>query len=259
MNLPGLPHLNTYRVILADPPWEHNNYGQAKHGSYRESYDGLSIERLAAMPVGALAHQEGAVLLLWCTGAMAADGAHKRIADAWGFRLATRAFSWVKVAEKCAGCDHRWDEHDESLVTEDAPGLCSARSATGCGCEQFVVRARRGPGSYTMQGVEDVWLGIKGEGFSAARDERDVPEIVFAPLQRDETGKPAHSKKPETVQARVERLWPESTPRLELFARRRRDGWAAWGNEAPECDLVFGATIGTTWPAEAPKEKVGRW
>jgi hypothetical protein len=30
----------------------------------------------------------------------------------------------------------------------------------------------------------------------------------------------------------VERMYPE-LPRIELFARQTRDGWAAWGNEAP--------------------------
>lgn len=48
----------------------------------------------------------------------------------------------------------------------------------------------------------------------------------------------------------VERLWPDATPRLELFARRRRPGWSSWGNEAPDCDLVFGSQIGNTWPVE---------
>jgi N6-adenosine-specific RNA methylase IME4 len=30
----------------------------------------------------------------------------------------------------------------------------------------------------------------------------------------------------------IEEMFPHAT-RLELFARRSRAGWAAWGNEAP--------------------------
>lgn len=247
MNLPGMPHLETYQVIVADPPWAHNNYGQAKHGAAKSAYDEMPLEALEAMPVGALAHTGGALLALWCTGVQAADGVHVRLARAWGFELRTRLFSWVKSAERCHGCGHSWDEHQPHSVVEDAPGFCSHDSGLSrptlelCDCKVFAVRARRGPGSYSMQGVEDVWLGVRGDGWSRDRAWRDVPEIVFAPVAE-------HSAKPDVVQARIERLWPEATARLELFARRRRPGWAAWGNEAPSCDLVFGAQIGTTWP-----------
>ncbi len=250
MNLPGMPHLDTYDLISADVPWEHDNYGQAKHGAAKSAYDEMPLECVEQMPVGALARPD-ALLFLWCTGAQAADGAHLRIARAWGFRLSTRIFSWVKVAEKCAGCGHRWEEHDEHLVTEDAPGPCRVCATDEPGdvselvCEQFVVRARRGPGSYSMQGTEDVWLGVRGGGWSDSRAERDVPEIIFAPIGE-------HSKKPERMQDRIERLWPDATSKLELFARRRRPNWACWGKEAPECDLVFGREIGTTWPVPVP-------
>jgi len=38
-----------------------------------------------------------------------------------------------------------------------------------------------------------------------------------------------HSRKPEAFQDIVESVSDE--PRLELFARRKRNGWASWGNE----------------------------
>lgn len=52
-----------------------------------------------------------------------------------------------------------------------------------------------------------------------------VPQVVLAPIAR-------HSEKPAEVYTRIERLYPAAS-RLELFARGRRDGWDAWGNEAP--------------------------
>jgi N6-adenosine-specific RNA methylase IME4 len=42
-------------------------------------------------------------------------------------------------------------------------------------------------------------------------------------------GKPQHSAKPEAFQDMVESVSPG--PYLELFARRKRHGWASWGNE----------------------------
>lgn len=46
-----------------------------------------------------------------------------------------------------------------------------------------------------------------------------------------------HSEKPETAYRIIELVSPGS--RLELFARRRRPGWSAWGNEV-ESDVVLG-------------------
>lgn len=45
-----------------------------------------------------------------------------------------------------------------------------------------------------------------------------------------------HSEKPEHFQEVIETV--SDGPRLELFARRKRLGWHAWGNEVP-CDVVM--------------------
>ena len=45
-----------------------------------------------------------------------------------------------------------------------------------------------------------------------------------------------HSKKPEFFQDLIETV--SESPRLEMFARRKREGWDSWGNEV-ECDVLF--------------------
>ena len=42
--------------------------------------------------------------------------------------------------------------------------------------------------------------------------------------------KAEHSAKPDAVQERIEAMYP-NVRKLELFARRRRAGWDAWGDE----------------------------
>jgi len=39
-----------------------------------------------------------------------------------------------------------------------------------------------------------------------------------------------HSRKPETLQDRIDVTWPDAR-KLEMFARRPRPGWDVWGNE----------------------------
>lgn len=55
----------------------------------------------------------------------------------------------------------------------------------------------------------------------------------------DERGKPRHSGKPEQAQDLVEQVSPG--PYLELFARRPRMGWHAWGDEV-DCDVALETT-----------------
>jgi N6-adenosine-specific RNA methylase IME4 len=50
-----------------------------------------------------------------------------------------------------------------------------------------------------------------------------IRQTIFAPKGR-------HSEKPEAVQDAIEVMYPNAT-KLEMFARRVRPGWDAWGNE----------------------------
>lgn len=113
----------------------------------------------------------------------------------WGFRYITKSFCWVKT-------------------TRD-------------GAIFF------GIGSYTASNTEDVWLLSNGTPKRRAADVSQVvptydTEAVIAPMGR-------HSRKPEDVQDRIERLF--DGPYLEIFARRRRPGWTCIGNELDGLDV----------------------
>jgi N6-adenosine-specific RNA methylase IME4 len=56
--------------------------------------------------------------------------------------------------------------------------------------------------------------------------DESVAQAVMAPRR-------AHSRKPDEVAHRIERLYPHAR-RLELFARVRRPGWDAWGDQLAE-------------------------
>lgn len=50
-----------------------------------------------------------------------------------------------------------------------------------------------------------------------------VRQVVLAPKRE-------HSRKPDEVAQRIEALYPHAR-KLEMFARERRRGWDAWGND----------------------------
>lgn len=73
-----------WRCIYADPPWAYGD-STVKGGGVAHQYSSMSIEQICAMPVGALAHEEGAHLWLWTTWPMIRDQVPHVVLEAWGF------------------------------------------------------------------------------------------------------------------------------------------------------------------------------
>jgi N6-adenosine-specific RNA methylase IME4 len=76
-----------------------------------------------------------------------------------------------------------------------------------------------GTGYWTRANVELCLLATKG---SPCRLNTDVHQVLMAPIVE-------HSRKPDEVRERIERL--VGGPYLELYARRERPGWTTWGDE----------------------------
>jgi N6-adenosine-specific RNA methylase IME4 len=55
------------------------------------------------------------------------------------------------------------------------------------------------------------------------------PEMRASSVIQADRGE--HSAKPEEVHALIERAYP-TLPKVEMFARKPRDGWHVWGNQA---------------------------
>jgi N6-adenosine-specific RNA methylase IME4 len=82
-----------------------------------------------------------------------------------------------------------------------------------------------GAGHYVRQQHEHLLIARRGE-FPTPEPARRPSSILRAPRRE-------HSRKPDEAYEIIERMYPE-LPKIELFARNAREGWAAWGNEAPK-------------------------
>lgn len=78
-----------------------------------------------------------------------------------------------------------------------------------------------GMGSYVRMAHEICLIGRRGKATGLVRN---IPSVIIAPREE-------HSRKPDVLLEIAEHLSPG--PRLEMFARRARKGWHAWGLEAP--------------------------
>lgn len=84
-----------FQVIYADPPWQYRrNAGQ---GVANNHYSTMSDAEIAAMPVGALAAKDCA-LLMWATSPKLPDAI--KVVKSWGFEYKTVFFTWIKTDAK---------------------------------------------------------------------------------------------------------------------------------------------------------------
>lgn len=74
---------------------------------------------------------------------------------------------------------------------------------------------------WTRANAEICLLAVRGH---LKRQAKDVHQVIISHVEE-------HSKKPDEVRERIERLMGD-VPRIELFARQKADGWDVWGNEA---------------------------
>lgn len=79
------------------------------------------------------------------------------------------------------------------------------------------VKPRFGLGSYFRSSTEHCLFAVKGKAPTRARN---IPTHFEAPLGK-------HSEKPQALYGIAERA--SYPPRLDVFARRKRDGWTVWG------------------------------
>ncbi len=183
-----------YRCIAADPPWS-----PELGGTWSARVDKGRPQRfyntmsLDAIKALPVPADKQCHLYLWCLS---------QHVD-WGYEVA-RAWGFEPVI----------------LVTWKKPGLGVGRFR--CNTEHFLV-ARKG----IRHGQP---FGLGGRHAQASDGTCwDWPEVPADDLHEWPRGR--HSQKPGEFYALVERLSPG--PRLEMFARNRRDGWDGWGDQYP--------------------------
>lgn len=213
-----LAQFERYQIIVADPPWWYADQKKTRKdypGATRgigacHHYDQMTTNEICAMPVEQLA-ADRCHLYLWATCPLLPDAL--RVMDAWGFRWATIAHVWVKM-NKGAWERAQTETRQLSMFTT----LDDQVSAFMDNLAWF------GPGFYTGSNVELVLLGRRGKPFAHPLG-RKARQLIFAPHGE------RHSQKPEIMQDRIEWMYPDAAPRLELFGRRTREKWTVFGNE----------------------------
>ena len=191
----GLPR-GHFKAIYADPPWRFKTWNNIETVQARGSKSTFSIASVHydTMPVEEIAALPVADI--------AADDSTLfmwicwpmlpealALIEAWGFTYKTCAFAWVKG-----------DARQAEFFHDD-------------------VKPYMGMGYWTRANSEVCLLATRGK---PKRTHADVRQGIIEPRRE-------HSRKPDCVHGRIERL--VGGPYLELFARAPRSGWTVWGNQ----------------------------
>jgi len=84
-------------------------------------------------------------------------------------------------------------------------------------------------GKWTQKNIEPCLFATRGKMSQHLKD-RSVCQLIMFP-------RAGHSSKPDIARENIVRLFGD-LPRIELFARRKVEGWDCWGNEI-ESDIVL--------------------
>jgi len=248
-----------YRCIYLDPPWPERGAGKSKRGAdrhyetmtvgeIRNTLDvaldgpcqrGVPIEQLKALidkgkplpPPHWRKIANDAHCWMWVTDNYLEAGLS--IMASMGFKY-KRTLVWVKISP---GNIKKWAklvvEHvREPFAPSRYPAADKRREML---MRDFIAKAleggflnsrklglcRSGLGQYARGSHEILLFGTRGKAHMPPTDVRPK-SVQFAPISE-------HSAKPELFYDIIEACSPG--PRLEMFARNARPGWAAFGNE----------------------------
>lgn len=185
-----------FEIIYADPPYTFKTYSNKGMGR-SPKYDLMSKEDIQSLPVKDIT-ADNCILFLWVTFPCLEEGLE--LIKAWGFEYKTLGFCWIKV-----------NKNSNSLFwgmgywTRSNPELC--------------LIATKGSPKRISADVHSVLFSEKKKRFVPT----NVVSVIMSRIRR-------HSEKPDEIRDLIVRLCG-NVERIELFARKKTEGWDVWGNE----------------------------
>lgn len=202
-----------FSLLVADCPYKFGDsltMSEVKRGA-ASHYVTMSTQELIDLDVKSILADQ-AILALWCPSSMLEDGF--AIGRAWGFDKYVGTWTWVKrnkLSDKLAAIV-------QARLHDFPPDVLEALLGAG----KFAF----GMGHVFRGATEHALIFRRGKKIEVAQHRRNC--YVGPSL-------PNHSEKPEALQNDLDAMYPEGE-RLELFARRQREGTPEWRCTGLECD-----------------------
>ena len=189
--------MKKYQIIYADPAW-HYMFGKTSSRYVDRKYNCMTKEELCDLPIISIS-ADNAVLLMWVTYPMGKDEQKLNC---------LHELDWAFDVIRAWGFEYKTVAFTWVKTNKNSMGLFW------------------GMGYYTRSNPEICLLATRGNPLP--RISHSVHSVIMSPVQE-------HSKKPSETRDRIIELFGD-LPRIELFARRKVEGWSCWGNEV-ESDI----------------------
>jgi len=211
-----------YQIIVADCPWAPKDtlaMSVIKRGA-AANYPVLSIEQICDLPVKKVADPEGCVLALWVLGSMLEDG--MKVMKAWGFEQ-KQVYVWVKTKKHKSLTHLALKETIQTVKKLKGEPKLLIKGIIDHGFKVGDWLLSFGMGRLFRQSHEICLIGINNTKIYTHLENKSQRSVCFEENQ-------GHSVKPNHLQKSLETMFPNAK-RLEMFARRQRQGWTTIGHD----------------------------
>lgn len=209
-----------YNLVCADGPWSFSDrltMDETPRGA-SSNYSLMSNNDIKNLEIKDIV-EDNSVLALWVPGSLLQAGLD--VMTNWGFRH-TQTWIWVKTKKSPLATVK------QQIRTKATKGQITSKDVCQILDEVDLNETLAfGMGRLFRQCHELVLMGVRGKPYKTLKN-KSQRSVSFHPATK-------HSVKPEDLQDRLEKMFPDAQNKLELFARRPRPGWVCIGNEALLC------------------------
>ncbi len=199
-----------FNIICIDIPWMFSDklkMSDVKRGA-ESQYSVLNQEKLKTLPVQDVSADDS-LLCLWVPSSLLAEGLE--LMNVWEFRQ-TQTFVWVKT-KKNPLKDFVKELYKDFTLENFTKHVSDFNLNNSLA---FFM------GHLFRQTHEICLIGVKGKIYNKLKNKSQRSVCLDVSLK--------HSTKTEILQDRLDLMFPEEL-KLEMFARRQRQGWTCIGNE----------------------------
>jgi len=215
--------MKKFQIICADPPYSFSDsllMSDVPRGA-SANYSTMSIADIKNLPIKEIIDPDGAVLALWVPSSLLQEGLD--ILKAWGFKH-KQTYVWVKTKK----------DPFKNLITSFkfneffVKNLFKNQLINIFKNFDLSKSLSFGMGRLFRQTHEICLIGINNAKIYKKLMNKSQRSVSFAENLK-------HSAKPENLQDSLELMFSgENINKVELFARRQRQGWLTLGNEVCE-------------------------
>jgi len=214
--------MQQFQVIVADPPWSFKDtlkMSDVARGA-SSNYNVMNLNDIKNLPIKDFADPNGSILALWVPSSMLQEGLDTM--KAWGYTH-KQTYVWVKTKKLPF---KNWVKETVKHCGKIGflAGIALKKALTEKTNQiSFTDLLGFGMGRLFRQSHEICLIGTNNNKIYKSLQNKSQRSVCLAENLK-------HSAKPEDLQDSLDIMFPGVT-KMELFARRLRQGWVCLGNE----------------------------